>query len=101
MLPSRLMALAVAAEWEQQVFRLSCWTTSVYPFGCRFFHIASLWCITFSWMSSAWSDIVSHGAAACPQETGIKPFTMPLMTLAATAIDQVSAEQFALERLRI
>jgi chaperone required for assembly of F1-ATPase len=24
------------------------------------------------------------------QETGIKPFTMPLMTLAATAIDQVS-----------
>ena len=60
-MPTYPLALAIAAEWEWQV---SCF---------------------MAWLQVSAS---STGCANSMQDNRIRPFTMPLMSLAATAIDQ-------------
>lgn len=71
LLPSRLLALAVAAEWEQQVRH-----PAQSPCECCTMYLARLIC---KLRSALWVQ----------EAKVIRPFTMPLMTLAATALDEV------------
>lgn len=66
--PSYPLALAIAAEWEWQVCSYVC------PSACR-------------------PQLCLAQLPDCLQDNRIRPFTMPLMSLAATAIDQPKPRQ--------
>jgi chaperone required for assembly of F1-ATPase len=74
--PTRALALAIAGEWEQQV----CDTPRLLdcPRGYHCLHALQV-------------NLNHQGANGdgATQDARVRPFTMPLMSLAATAIDQV------------
>ncbi len=75
--PTQALALAIAAEWEWQVCALPplCFLSLVQPYDAR----SNLCC--------------------CVQAKRIQPFTMPLMSLAATAIDQPKSREAVIETM--
>ena len=75
MLPTEALALAVAAEWRWQV-------AHQHP-ECLFPILKSALCVSYVQESLALGLLTQTN-------NRLQPSTMPLMSLAATAIDQVS-----------